>query len=359
MNLPEAKPPAALSRRTLLRRIAAASILGAPVARAQAARRRLRMLLNTGYSGPQAWLLLAQANGHLAREGIELDLTPGGGAYTAAPRMIDGGFELAYGDVNSLVEEVARRPAAAPVGVFMMFQASPSAVAVRADGPIRAPQDLEGGTLIGHATDVALRTFGAFCLHNGVDRARVQVGTAIGGMRGLLESVLAGEVQGAFGYVSTFAGAVASARPPLLEKVRFLKYADWVPSLHGSVLMASRRLRQADPALVTGVVRALNHGLADMLRDIDGGIEAVVRVAPGTDRGAEKLRLLTTLRIEMNHADSRALAIGDVDDARLGHSVTLMARAAALPRVPALQEVFVRDHLPPAADRVRNPGNWS
>lgn len=345
--------PTALNRRTLLRRLAAASFLGAGTVRAQSARTRLRMLLNTGYSGPQAWLLLAQANGHLAREGVELDLTPGAGAYTAAPRMIDGGFDLAYGDVNSLIEEVARRPGVAPQGVFVMFQASPSAVAVRADGPIRAPRDLEGRTLTGHATDVALRTFGAFCLHNGVDRSRVNVTTSIGGMRGLIEDVLADEVQGAFGYVSTFSGALASARPPLQERVRFLKYADWVPSLHGSVLMASRRLRREDPALVTRVVRALNHGLADMLRDLDAGIEAVARVAPGIDRGAEKLRLLTTLRTEMNHPDARRLGVGDVDDARLGQSIALMARGAGLPRVPALHEVFARDHLPPHADRVK------
>jgi NitT/TauT family transport system substrate-binding protein len=325
------------------------------VARAQPARTRLRMLLNTGYSGPQAWLLLAQANGHLAREGIELDLTQGAGAYTAAPRMIDGGYDLAYGDVNSLIEEVARRPAFAPQGVFMLFQASPSTVAVRAEGPLRAPKDLETRTIAGHATDVALRTFGAFCLRNGVERSRVNVSTAAGGMRGLIESVLADEVQGAFGYVSTFAGALASAPPALMEKVRFLTYSEWAPSLHGSVLMASRQLRRDDPALITRLVRALNLGLADMVRDLDAGIDAVARIAPGTHRPAEKLRLLTTLRIEMNHPDSRRLGIGDVDDARFGESVALMARGAGLPRVPALQEVFVRDHLPPPAQRVRMP----
>jgi NitT/TauT family transport system substrate-binding protein len=350
--------PTILTRRSVLRRIAGACCVAAPVARAQPSGRPLRMLLNTGYSGPQAWLLLAQANGHLAREGVELDLTPGAGAYTAAPRMIDGGFDLAYGDVNSLVEEVARRPAAAPQGVFMLMQASPCAIAVRADAPVRGPRDLEGLALTGHATDVALRTFGALCLHNGVDRSRVRVTSSMSGMQGLLEAVLADEVQGAFGYVSTFSGAVASARPALLQKVRFLEYAQWVPSLHGSVLMASPRLRRDNPQLLTRLVRALNRGVADMLRDPDAGIEAVARVAPGADREAEKLRLLTTLRIEMNHADARTLGIGDVDATRLARSITLMAAANGLPRVPSVDEVFVRDHLPPASERVKNPGHW-
>jgi NitT/TauT family transport system substrate-binding protein len=92
-----------------------------------------------------------------------------------------------------------------------------------------------------------------------------------------------------------------------------------------------------------------------MLRDLDAGIEAVARIAPGIDRSAEKLRLLATLRTEMNHADSRRLGIGDVDDARLTQSIALMAKGAGLPRVPALAEVFVRDHLPPAAERVKVP----
>lgn len=342
-----------MQRRTLLRGLAAASGLALPQVRAQAAPVRLRMLLNTGFSGPQAWLLLAQANGHLAREGVALELTPGAGAYTAAPRMIDGDHDLAYGDVNALIEEVARRPEAAPTGVFMLMPASPSAIAVRADGPIRTPADLAGTTLAGHGTDVALRTFGALCLHNGLDRARVRVASSGSGMQGLLESVQAGEIQGAFGYVSTFTGAVATVRPDLLQQVRFLTYAQWVPSLHGSVVMASRRLRREDPALVSRVVRALNRGLADMQRDPEAGIAAVARTAPWIDRAAELQRLQATLRLEMHHADARRLGFGDVDDARLRASIALMARAAGLPRVPALDEIFVRDHLPPAAERVR------
>ena len=95
------------------------------------------MLLNTGFSSPQGWLWLALARGYLAAEGIELELTPGAGAFTAAPRSVDGNFDLAYGDVNALIEVCARRPEAAPRGVYMMFNASPSCVLVAADEVMR------------------------------------------------------------------------------------------------------------------------------------------------------------------------------------------------------------------------------
>ena len=335
----------------------AAVVTSSPLAAwAQPAPRRLRMLLNTAYSGPQAWLLLARDNGHLAREGLEIEFTTGAGAYTAAPRMVDGGFDLGYGDVNSLIEVVAAQPPqTAPVGVFMMFNASPSTIAVRADGPIRLPKDLEGRAIVGHSTDVALRTFGAFCSRTGIERSRVRVRTSIGGMRSMADDVLSDDVQGMFGYVSTIVGAMATAGPAALAQLRFLKYAEHVPDLYGSVLMASRRLLQQEPATVARVVRAFNSGLADMLRDPGAGIAAVARQAAGIDRDAERQRWQTTLDVEMGHADGRnsGIGIGDIDAARLERAIALIARTNDLPRVPALHEVFVRDHLPPPSERVR------
>lgn len=346
------RTPRCVTRRDWLGRALASGTLGAPAVLAQARRVRLRMLLNTGISSPQAWLWLAQERGYLDREGIELDLTPGAGAYTAAPRAIEGGYDLAYGDVNSLIEEVARRPDAAPRGVFMMFNASPSCVAVRADGPLRLPQDLAGRRLIGHDTDVALRTFGALCLQQGVDRRQVAVHGSWSGMAGMVDEVRAGRADGAFGYVSTFTGALSSADPSLLQHVRFLTYAEFAPDLYGSVLMASRRLLREEPTVVTRLVRALHQGVAEMHSDPEAGLEAVARVAPGLDRRAERARLQATLSLEMNPAlpaGARRLPTGQVDDARLTRAIGLMARAAELPRVPALDEVFTHEHLPPAA----------
>jgi NitT/TauT family transport system substrate-binding protein len=348
---------ACTTRRTCLAALAGAAILAAPaVVRGQRSSKPLRMLLNTSLSSPQAWLWLAQARGYLANEGIELDFTPGAGAYTAAPRMIDGDFDLAYGDVNALVEACARRPKVAPRGVYMMFNASPSCVLVAADGPIRHPRQLLGQRLIGHDSDVALRTFGALCRHLDLDRGLMKVDSAWAGMAGMAEEVVAGRAAGAFGYVSTFTGALTAADPGLLRRVRFLRYADWVPDLYGSVVMASPRLLRDEPERVTGLVRVLNRGVVDLLRDPEAGLEAVMRVSPALNREAERARLQATLDLEMNAAlpaGARRLDLGDVDSARLERSVALMVQGSALPRTPALDELFTRAHLPPAAQRVR------
>ena len=347
-----------INRRRWLAKAASTTgaMMAAPWVLAQARRVRLRMLLNTGYSSPQAWLWLAQSRGYLEREGIELDLTPGEGAYTAAPRMIDGGYDIGYGDVNSLIEECARRPNAAPQGVYMMFNASPSCVVVANEGPVHQPKQLVGRKLIGHDSDVALRTFGALCLHQGIDRRAVQVNGAFSGMAGMVEDVLANRADGAFGYVSTFTGALTSAAPGLLSKVRFLTFAEFAPDLYGSVLMASRRLLRENPAAVSGLVRALNLGVLDMLRDQEAGLDALARVVPGVDRRAERARLHATLDLEMNPAlpiRSQRLGLGEVEEPRMKRVIDLLARANQLERLPAVSDVFTPAFLPPEVERVR------
>ncbi len=349
-----------LSRRGAARRTwlaaAAGTVLHAWPARAQRPPKRLRMLLNTSFSSPQAWLWLAQARGYLAAEGIELQLTPGAGAYTAAPRMAGGDYDLGYGDVNSLIEVHARAPEAAPRGVYMMFNASPSCILVAADGPIQHPRQLAGQRVIGHDSDVALRTFGALCHHQNMNPAETQIAGTWSGMAGMAEEVLAGRAAGAFGYVSTFTGALVAADAGLLRRVRFLRFAEFVPDLYGSVVMAAPRLLREEPALVAGLLRAFNRGVLDMLRDPEAGLAALAQAAPDSHRAAERARLRATLDVEMSAAfpaDTRQTHIGDVDAARLARSIALMVQGSRLPRSPAPAEIFTAAHLPAAAQRAR------
>lgn len=275
-------PPPSRARRRWLQALAAAALMGPAAVPARDTPRRLRMLLNTGFSSPQAWLWLALGRGYLAKEGIALDLTPGAGAYTAAPRMVQGAYDLAYGDVNALVELCARRPDAAPRGVYMVFNASPSCVLVAAD-------------------------------------------------------------------------------PTLLRRVRFLRYADFVPDLYGSVVMASQALLRDEPALVRRLLRALNQGVVDMLRDPAAALDSVLQAVPGLQRGPEHARLMATLALEMNAALPPAGAtqlLGGVDHARMECSIALMAAGSALPRRPSAHDVFDAAHLPPAQAPVEATKAW-
>jgi len=302
---------------------------------------RLRMLLNTGYSGPQAWLLLAIARGHVAAAGIELDLTPGTGAYNAAPGLAGGGHDLAYGDIHALVE-IAARQAAAPIGVFATFNASPSCIAVPAETAIRTVSDLRGRRLIGHASDVALRSFGVVG-----DPAQVTIAAAEGSMASLAARVLAGEADGLFCYVSTLTASLGEG----IAAFRCLRYADLAPDLYGSMVMAAPALVRAHPVALRMLVAAFNRGLAEAFAEPAAAIEAVLRFAPNADAATERRRWDATLANEMGHPEGRG-GFGAVDAARFARGIALHAKRLGL-TPPDPSRVFTDAFLPPVAARAR------
>lgn len=334
------------SRRTVL-----AAMVATP-AIALEAPQRVKMLLNSGWSGANAWFVLAEDRGYLRDEGIAMEFTAGRGAYTAAPRMFAEGHDIGYGDINSLTELVAMHPGVAPVGVYMMFNASPSGIVVAADGSIRTAKQLEGRRIAGHPTDVALGTFPAFAKAVGVDAGKVRVVPSDAAMIDLVKDLLAGRSDGVFGYFTTQTAAAMTAGLDPETLLRFLRFDAVLPDFYGSALMASAAMVRDRPAVVAGFVRAMHRGVVDAIRDPDAAIAAVMQRDAKLDPRVERARLMGTLQREMAHPERQALGLGDVDDARLGRSIAMMAGTKPLGRTPEVREVFVREFLPDKAIRL-------
>jgi NitT/TauT family transport system substrate-binding protein len=167
----------------------------------------------------------------------------------------------------------------------------------------------------------------------------------------MLRAMLAGEVGGVFGYVTT-ATAHAAAGGIDLGRIRFIRYADHLPDFYGHALMVSRRLAREEPGFVTELVRAVNLGLRDTVRDPAAGIGAVARRDPSINRDIERGRLMGTFAGEMSHPEATRIGIGAVDPDRLARGIALHAETKRLARTPALGEVFNPAFLPPRRERV-------
>lgn len=345
--------------RTLTRRdftyAASAPVLATLTARQGRQTTRLRMLLNSGYSSVNAWFCLAEDRGYLADAGLALSFTDGLGAYTAAGRTAAEDFDIGYGDVNALVEAVAGSNAKAPIAVYVLFNRSPSVIAVPAASPVRTPADLAGRHLRGHATDVALQTFPALAATHGVEANRVRISTSEDGMGAVVEAMLRGETDGTFGYESTITAALITAGLPT-SRVRFLPYRTLVPDLYGSALMVSRRLTQTSPALVAGLVRAVNRGVRDTIADPAAALAALTRRAPSANLAAERARLDLTLRGEMAHPEGARLGLGAIDAERFRRGVALLCTSKRLARTPAVDEIVSTAFPIPREERITSLG---
>lgn len=312
----------------------------------------LRFLLNSGPSGANAWFFVAEERGFFRDAGLDITLVPGRGAYTAAPRLFAEGFDFAYGDINALAEVAASNPRRAPVGVYMMFNATPAVIGVAAKGRISGPRDLPGKRLSAHPTDVALGIWPAYAAANGLDSADIRLNPSDASMQSLLTDMLADKADGVFGYFTTQNAAIMTAGRDPTTVLRFLRFDESLPDFYGSAVMASPAMVTTHPDIVAWLVKAINAGVTATMSDPDAAIAIVLKQAPEARRDVEMARLQGTLSREMAHPESKTMGIGDADDTRLGGAIAQLAKAKALPTVPPLRSVFRRDFLPPLSERL-------
>ncbi len=345
----------------ITRRAATKTVAGAALASfstgVKAQGRTVKLLLNTSYSGPVSFLLLAQDKGYLREAGLDVSFFPGDGAAAIVPKVVPPAFDAGYGDVTALIQAIAMSPPnEGPVAIWTTFNSVPFTIAVDAAGPVRTPKDFERRAISGHSTDAALITFDMFAKATGIDASRVRVVKDDQAMGSQVAAMLGGNgIDGVFGFVNTIIASIAPLGIDGKSRLRFLNYADHLPDMYGNALFVTRPL-YGDKAALMGLVRAFNRALADAIANPDTAIDAVVKRSSTASRDINRTRLVGTFASEMAHPEGARLGIGDMDDARLSRLIDLVVTAKALPRKPSVTEVFDRSFLPPDSERIRSLG---
>jgi NitT/TauT family transport system substrate-binding protein len=338
-----------LTRRSAIA-LAVAAALSAPVAAATpaAAQTKLKMVLNWKYQGPQGWFFLADDRGYFKAAGLDMTFDQGNGSGAPIPLVANGTYDVGFGDINALIEFAAKKPEDAPIAVYVIYNRPPFTIAVKADGPIKTPKDLEGKTLGGAPGDGALKLFPAFCKVTKIDCTKINITSMQPNLRE--QMLMQGQIDGAFGFVNTirFSAKLIGVDPD--KQIRFIKYGDYGMDLYSNAIIVSKKLVKDNPAAVRGLVAAINHGIEDALKDPDAAVAAVAKREPLIKVAIERERLDATLQDEMSHPEIATIGLGNVDPARLKRSIDILVEALNLPRTPSVDEVFTPAFLPPAGE---------
>jgi NitT/TauT family transport system substrate-binding protein len=320
------------------------SSLATPPAQAET---KLKMVLNWKYQGPQGWFFLAQDRGYFKEAGLDVIMDQGNGSGAGVPLVANGTYDVAFGDINALIELAAKKPDDAPIAVYVMYNRPPFTIAVKADSPIKSPKDLEGKTLGGAANDGALKLFPAFCKLAKIDCTKINITNMQPNLRE--QMLMQGQVDGVFGYVNTirFSAKLLGVDD---SKIRYINYGDYGMDLYSNAIIVSKKLAKENPAAVKGLIAAINKGLKDALKDPDAAVAAVAKREPLIKIPVERERFDATIKDEMNHPEIAKIGLGAVDMNRLKRSIDILVDADKLPRTPAVSEIFTPDFLPPAAD---------
>jgi NitT/TauT family transport system substrate-binding protein len=312
-----------------------------------AAQTKLKLVLNWKYQGPQGMFFLADDRGYFKAEGLEVTLDQGNGSGAAVPLVANGTYDAGFGDINALIEFAAKRPDDAPIAVYVMFNRPPFTIAVKADSPIKSPKDLEGKTIGGAANDGALKLFPAFCKLTKIDCSKVTITNMQPNLRE--QMLMQGQVDGVFGYVNTIRFS-AKLMGVTDQQLRYINFGDYGMDLYSNGIIVSKKLVKEKPDAVRGLVRAINKGVVDSLKDIDAAVAAVAKREPLIKIPVERDRFDATLKDEMNHPEIAQIGLGNVDPVRLKRSIDILVEANALPRTPSVDEIFTPAFLPAASD---------
>jgi NitT/TauT family transport system substrate-binding protein len=312
------------------------------------AQTRMKMVLNWKYQGPQGFFFVAEDKGYFKAEGLDVIIDQGDGSATPIPKVASGAYDVGFGDINALIDFASKRPDEAPIAVYVMYNRPPFTIAVKADGPIKTPKDLEGRTLGSAPSDGALKLFPAFCKIAKIDCSKISITNMQPSLRE--QMLMQGQVEGVFGYVNTirFSAKLIGIDPD--TKLRFINYGDYGMDLYSNGIIMSKKLVREKPEAVRGFVRALNKAVIDSLKDPKMAVQTVVKREPLIKFDVELERMDATIKDEMNNPEIAKLGLGNVDLERLKRSIDVVVEANGLPRTPKVEEIFTPAFLPPTAD---------
>ena len=91
-----------------------------------------------------------------------------------------------------------------------------------------------------------------------------------------------GQVDGVFGYVNTirFSAKLIGIDD---KQIRYINYGDYGMDLYSNSIVVSKKLVKEKPEVVRGLVRAINKGMTDLIKDPSRG--RIGRQARTADQG--------------------------------------------------------------------------
>jgi len=234
----------------------------------------IKVVLNWKYEGPQSWFFLAQDKGYFKEEGLDVSIDQGEGSAASIPKVAAGAYQAGFGDINALVDLASKRPADAPVAVYMLYNTPPFTLVVKSDSAIRTPKDLEGKTVGGPANDGALKLFPAFAKIAKIDASKVNITNMAPNLR---EQMLTrGQIDAGFGYVTTVSFSAKGMGLDPAKDLRFIRYGDYGMDLYSNAVFFSKSFVKDNPKTAP-VGDAMDKLILQKVK--------VLAVTPGADGG--------------------------------------------------------------------------
>lgn len=347
------QPSVPLSRRGFGRILAGAAV-AAPLGLARlglaAAPIPVRFTLDWRFEGPAALFLMALEKGYFREEGLEVTIEAGPGSREAITRVASGGYDVGFGDVNTLIRFRDENPGVDMKAVMMVYDRPPFSIVGRKSRGISAdPKSLEGRKLGAPAADGAFAQWPIFKKVARLDDSKMRFENIGFPVR---EPMLAsGELDAVFGFSHSSYINLKSRGVPVDDIVTLLM-ADYGVELYGNAVIVSPKFLAEKPQAVRGLLRAITRSVKDTLANPAAGVQTVMLRNETARPEVELERLKMALDQYVMTPYVKANGFGGVDQARWQRALDQIALTFPFKDKAKAGNAFADGFLPAEAERV-------
>lgn len=303
----------------------------------------IQFALDWKFEGPSAPYFLAIDNGHFAKAGLEVEISPGKGSLDAIPKVATGAFPVGFADINSLIKFLDQNPGAPVTAVMMVYDKPPFAVVGRKSLGITGPDDLEGSVLGAPPPDGAWAQFPSFAKANNIDVGKITVEPVGFPTR---EPMLAeGKVDSVTGFsFSSYLNLVRLGVPE--DDISTILMADHGLKLYGNAVIVNTEFAAANADTVKAFLGAVAAGWKDAIADPTAAAAALVQRNPAADAALEERRLELAIDANVLTDYVKANGMGGIDSARFAAAIEQLKETYEYKAAPDASLYFTDAYLP-------------
>ena len=299
--------------------------------------------LDWKFEGPSAAYFAAVDNGHFEAEGLAVEISAGQGSLDAIPKVATGSHPFGFADINSLAKFLDTNPGAPVIGVMMIYDKPPFAVVGRKSLGVNGPSDLEGRILGAPPPDGAWAQFPAFASVNNINVDNITVEPVGFPTR---EPMLAeGKVDAITGFsFSSYLNLVRLGIAP--DDISVILMADHGLQLYGNTIIVNTDYAAENPEHVTGFIRAVAKGWADVIADPEAGVVMMTKRNQAADLALETERLQISIDNNVLTDYVQANGIGGIDPDRYAESLLQLQENYSFSNPVDGSVIFTSEYLP-------------
>lgn len=310
---------------------------------------KVRVISDWAFQAQAAVFTNAIERGYFAEQNLDVAIDRGYGSADAITKLASGVYDIAFGDINSMMDFNAKNPDKTQfIAVMMIFDRPPLSIFTFEDA-IKTPKDLEGKKMVTSAGEANLRMFPLFAKLAKFDQSKVQLVTVQPQLREQMLIKGAGDVATGFYYVSLMNFKALGADT---KKLKSFLYSDYGIKVYGNAIITSKAFAASKPDVIKAFNVAVAKSMHDTVNTPAATIPSIKKRDGTVDEAIETERLNIINREFVLTPYVQQHGFGDIDKQRMIESIDQVTEALELPTKPKVDDVFTDKYLPPLKDRM-------